>query len=129
MKKTLLMILATLFIIIGGIIVFIKMSNNGTNTTNESNDKSTKSDTSASSEILDGSVSISIRNLAYSREKITIKKAQLLRGLMKIQWLTLLRQRRAQTVLIVELWKRIRLSVKHSTVSEHLIIFVASTPQ
>ena len=74
MKKTLLMILATLFIIIGGIIVFVKMSNNDTNTTNETNDNSSKSDISESSEILVGSVSISIRNLAYSREKITIKK-------------------------------------------------------
>ena len=74
MKKTLLMILATLFVVAGGIIVFIKMSNNDTNTTKETNDNSSKSDISASSEILDGSVSISIRNLAYSREKITIKK-------------------------------------------------------
>lgn len=68
------MILATLFIIIGGSIVFVKMSNNDTNTTNETNDNSSKSDISESSEILVGSVSISIRNLAYSREKITIKK-------------------------------------------------------
>ena len=74
MKKTLLIILATLFIVVGGIIVFIKMSRNDTNTMNRTNDNSSKSDINASSEILVGSVSISIRNFAYSREKITIKK-------------------------------------------------------
>ena len=74
MKKTLLIILATLFIVVGGIIVFIKMSRNDTNTMNRTNDNSSKSDINASSEILVGSVSISIRNFAYSREKTTIKK-------------------------------------------------------